>query len=314
MEKKLIPYGICFFLLSPCVVLFFLSTHWAAPQWGELFWALGNSFIQSFFSAMLTLGLGFIVALGHIRIPAERFIVKTIFEVLCLITQFVPVVVSLVGILNLIQPFPMGLIGVITVHTFLNFGLAAILLSQHMQSVWSETSDVARTLGVSRLLYWKKVGLPQIKTELGLIFLYLFSLFFTSFSIPLVVGGGRGTTLEILIYEKMRLSLDWSAAVMLAWVQIIFIFALSLLAIKTRKASVKRTADITWLGSYSGVVVLLVLMTGLFVGYSSGLADGWMQRHELSTFMNDFTFGFFNSILIGLITFVFVIGIFQVLP
>jgi thiamine transport system permease protein len=313
VEKKLIPYGICFFLLSPCFVLLLLTTNWALPQWNELFWALSNSFIQAFFSALLTLSLGFVVALGHIKIPDTRFIVRSIFETLCLITQFIPVIVSLVAVLNLIQPFPMGTVGVITVHAFLNFGLAAILLSQHMRSIWSETSNVSRTLGVGRFLFWKKVGVPQLKRELGLLFLYLFSMFFTSFSIPLVVCGGRGTTLEILIYEKMRLSTDWSAAVILAWVQIIFIFALSFLAIKARQRTTKKQADITWLGSSAGIVILVILMTGLFVGYSSGLAEGWLQRHELSTFKLDLIYGFLNSISIGLITFVLVSGIFKAL-
>ena len=311
MNKKLIPFGICFFLLSPCFVLLLLTTHWAMPQWDELFWALSNSFIQAFFSATLTLFLGFVVALGHIKIPSDKFILKSIFETLCLITQFIPVVVSLVAVLNLIQPFPMGTVGVITVHSFLNFGLAAILLSQHMRSIWGETSDVSRTLGVTRGMFWRKVGVPQLKRELGLLFLYLFSMFFTSFSIPLVVGGGRGTTLEILIYEKMRLSADWSAAVILAWVQIVFIFALSFLAMKVRKRSSKKDSDVTWLGSNVGIILLLVLMTGLFVGYSSGLAEGWMQRHELSTFKSDLIYGFINSLALGLITFVFVTGIFK---
>ncbi len=307
--RKLIPYGICFFLLSPCLVLLALTTNWGMPNFKELFWALSNSVVQSFFSALITLAIGFVVALGHLRIPANRFIVKSIFETLCLITQFIPVVVSLVGILNLIQPFPMGIPGVVVVHSFINFGLAAILLSQIMRNTWSETSDVSRTLGVGRFLYWRKIGIPQIKREIALLFLYLFSMFFTSFSIPLVVGGGRGTTLEILIYEKMRLSLDWSAAVILAWVQIIFIFGLSFLAIKHKREANKRDADLTWLGSSSGIFVLLFIMTGLFVGYSSGLADGWVQRQELLTFGNDFLFGFINSLVLGLITYIFVIGL-----
>jgi thiamine transport system permease protein len=309
MSKKIIPYGVCFLLLSPCFVLLALTSKWAIPQTDELFWALKNSFIQAFFSALLALGLGFITALGHLKIPSHRFIGKSVFEILCLITQFIPIVVSLVAILNLIQPFPVGIVGVITVHAFLNFGLAAMLLSQHMRSVWSETSDIARTLGATRFLYWRKIGIPQIKREMVLIFIYLFSMFFTSFSIPLVVGGGKGTTLEILIYEKMRLSSDWSAAIILAWIQIAFIFILSLLAFKTRKRALKKTADMTWLGSSLGIVLLLVLMTGLFAGYSSGLAEGWLQRHELITFSNDFAYGFLNSLALGLITYILVMGI-----
>ncbi len=311
MVKKIIPFGICFLLLSPCFVLLGLTQKLIFPKQEELIWALSNSFIQAFASATLTIFLGFIVALGHLKIPSHRFIVRSFFETLCLVTQFIPVVVSLVAILNLIQPFPMGVVGIVTVHAFLNFGLAAILISQHMRSICIETSDVARTLGVSRFLFWRKVGIPQMKRELALIFIYLFSMFFTSFSIPLVVGGGRGTTLEILIYEKMRLSSDWSSAIILAWVQIIFIFALSLFAFKNRKKAVKKEADLTWLGSYFGAGFLVLVMTGLFVGYSSGLAEGWIQRHELSIFSSDFIYGFFNSLLIGLMTYFLVIGIFK---
>jgi thiamine transport system permease protein len=171
---------------------------------------------------------------------------------------------------------------------------------------------VARTLGVGRFLFWKKIGFPQIRREIGFIFLYFFSLFFTSFSVPIIIGGGRGTTLEILIYEKMRLSSDWSSAILLAWIQIAFIFILSLLALNSRKkVIVKKSVDISWLGSNFGIVLLIILMTGLFAGYSTGLLEGWELRQDLATFKSDLFYGFLNSIALGLITFIFVTGIFK---
>lgn len=313
MNHKLIPFGICLFLLSPCIALLGLTHQWSLPSGSELIWALTNSTIQAFCSALLTLFLGFWVALSHIRISKKNAVLKSMFEALCLVTQFIPVVVSLVGIMNFVQPFPMGIAGMVTVHGFLNFGLAAILLSQTINSVWSETADVARTLGVSRFSYWIRIGVPQIKKDIFLLFLYFFSSFFTSFSVPLIVGGGWGTTLEILIYEKMRLSSDWSEAIILSWVQMLLVFALSILAFKRRNKAAKRTADLKWLGSSFGYIILVVLMAALFVGYSSGLSEGWIQRHDLISFQNDLIWGFVNSILLGLITFVLVTGLMKAL-
>lgn len=302
--KKTLSVGIMVFLLSSLFVLLFFIDSMGTFNWAETWWAFKNSVLQSLFSTLFTLALGFVVALGLLRIPSKRFIISAFATILCLIPQFVPVVISLVGILNGLQPYPMGMIGIVIVHIFLNFGLAAVLIQNQMRAIWSETADVARTLGVSRFKYWFKVGLPQLKKDFLLMGVFFFSIFFTSFSVPLIVGGGRGTTLEVLIYEKMRLSSDWSGAAYLAWIQAFFILLLSILTWKSRAKTAQRQSELQWLGSYMGLAPLILIMTGFFAGYGSGLMEGFEQIANLEPFASELFWGTLGSLGIAFLTFI----------
>jgi thiamine transport system permease protein len=290
-----------------------MTNRWAWPEAGELRWALTNSFFQAFFSALLTLFLGFWISLSLLQIPRSRLFLTSLFHGLCLIPQFIPLIVSLVGLFNFVQPFPQGVVGIVAVQTFLNCGFAGLLLFHSLQTVWSETSDVARSLGATRFLFWRQIGIPQLKKEISLLFVYFFSSYFTAFSIPLILGGGQGTTLEILIYEKMRISSDWSPAIFLSWIQIGFIFLLSWMASGQRKKGPKREADLSWLGSPWGLGIL-ILQSGLFLGgFGKGLFEGWRQKSDLLRFSAELGTGFLSSLALGLITFVLLTGLMKAL-
>jgi len=301
--RHLIAGGILLFFLSSLFVLLFFVDQIGSFSWTETWWAFKNSVVQAFFSTLLTLALGFVVAFGLIRIPEKRIVIISAATILCLFPQFVPIVISLVGILNGLQPFPMGTVGIVIVHVFLNFGLAAILLQNQMRATWASTLDVSRTLGVSRRSYLWRVGLPLLKNDFLLMGIFFFSQFFTSFSVPLIVGGGRGTTLEVLIYEKMRLSSDWSAAAYLAWFQAFFILALSILTWRSRAQNAPREADLRWLGSYLGLVPLVLLMAGFLAAYGSGVREGLLQLENLRTSASEIFWGAWGSLAVAFLTF-----------
>lgn len=313
IQRSLIAVGILIFLLSSFVILLFFIDAEFVFNGPETWWAFKNSVLQSFISAFFTLLLGFIVALGLMKIPERNFIASSFATLLCLVPQFVPVVISLVGIMSSLQPFPMGIPGIILVHVFLNFGLAAILMQNQIKALWGETADVSRTLGVSRWRYLRYVGLPQLKLDFLLMFVFFFSVFFSSFSVPLIVGGGRGTTLEVLIYEKMRLSSDWSAATYLGMIQASFILLLSVVTWRSRVKTVHRQAGLQWLGAYWGLIPLVLIMAWFFAGYSSGLIEGLRQVANLRPFKMDLVWGSLSSLGLAGITFVFLLYAFKLL-
>jgi thiamine transport system permease protein len=90
---------------------------------------------------------------------------------------------------------------------------------------------------------------------------------FGSFSVPLVVGGARGTTVEVLIYEKIRLSGHWSEAIILALLQSVFIFTLAFIVQKSKVPRIQRWARLDLIGQSSGVVLSLLISALYNFGY-----------------------------------------------
>ena len=114
-----------------------------------------------------------------------------------------------------------GLAGILLAHVFFNMPLAVRLLLPAWQAIPPENWRLAGQLGMAsgavfRLIEWPRLAqvLPGIA---GLVFL----LCFTSFTVVLALGGGPGrATLEVAIYQALRLDFDLTRAVALAAVQV----------------------------------------------------------------------------------------------
>jgi ABC-type Fe3+ transport system permease subunit len=66
-----------------------------------------------------------------------------------------------------------------------------------------------------------------LRSEILFLFLFVFSICLTSFSIPLVLGGAQATNLEIHIYNTLRIDGDWSRAVLYTVLQMTSLFAVA---------------------------------------------------------------------------------------
>jgi thiamine transport system permease protein len=267
---------ILLFLLSPFFILIFHFQLGFNLDYDEFLWAIKNSLVQSLGSAVLSVFFGLVVALGLLRFSGlwRRF-----FEVLLLLPNFIPTLFVLVFCLQWIEPFPMGSLGVILVHGFINVGVVAVLWSHQIESQFASQTALAFLEGASRwrLLRSLKGPIFRMATGWGL---FVFVICFSSFTIPLVVGGGRGTTLEVLIYEKIRISADLGSAMAISALQGILVFALTLLV--ARKTSPRilsggRNQKVFLLPS-KGVQILIIP----FVLWGSGyfifqMLSGWQQ-------------------------------------
>ncbi len=268
------------FLLFPFLFLFTQFQITEVPDISELWWAFKNSFLQAFFSAFFSLLIGFWISLG--LVSSQNFLkgrFGSFFEILCLAPNFLPPLFIILATLSVVEPFPMGTAGIVLIHTLMNFGLAAVLLSGLIESKIGGMAELAYIEGASRFQFITKGVLPLLRKDILLLGLFVFVICFGSFSVPLIVGGGRGTTIEVLIYEKIRLSSQWGDAVLLAFLQSGFIFVLSFLNRKGHVPVKHGFANLKILSTPSGLLVLLLLSSLYLFGYF----EGWLAGLQLLT-------------------------------
>lgn len=114
-----------------------------------------------------------------------------------------------------------GWTGILTAHAFLNFPLFLKYIGTALVDIDRTEERVALSLGATRLrvlgaVTWRKIA-PAARSALALCFLYCAS----SFLIVLMLGGGpRYSTLEVRIYQAVKVEFDLALAVKLALVQL----------------------------------------------------------------------------------------------
>lgn len=147
-----------------------------------------------------------------------------------------PVVVAVVGMLSVygrqgllnqalgalgLPPFSVfGLQGVVLAHVFFNLPLATRLLLNGWAGIPAERVRLARTLGLPPWAEFRHIEWPMLRPLLPGALLLVFLLCLTSFVVALILGGGPGaTTLELAIYQALRLDFDLGHAASLALLQ-----------------------------------------------------------------------------------------------
>jgi thiamine transport system permease protein len=176
------------------------------------------------------------------------------------------------------------------------------MIANLVESKIGSLAELAYVEGASRWQFLRNGFWPLIKNDLFLLGLFVFSVCFGSFAVPLIVGGGKGTTIEVLIYEKVRLSNNWSEAVILALFQSLFIFGVSMMARKGGARSSEKIANLKILRMFSGVGVLLLITLFSFYGYLQGVIEGVRQISSFYEIQSTLIWNFFGSILLGSLT------------
>lgn len=226
--------AILIFCLSPYVYLFSQVSSFKRIDVPELMWALANSFKQASLSAILATVFGLWIALGLNRLEMHNRTLTQFLKGALLLPSILPPFFIILTFLSWVQPFPFGVTGMVLVHFPMLAGFAAVVLQGQLNDKLGELSTVAQVMGAGRRLFWRR-SFALVRREVFALAGFLFVWAFTSFSVPLVLGGGRGTTLEILIFEKIRISGDWGAALTLSLVQSLLV-AVMLLSLPATKA------------------------------------------------------------------------------
>ncbi len=114
-----------------------------------------------------------------------------------------------------------GLTGILVAHVYLNASFASRSLLHAFESIPKEKYKLAKSLHFSTIERFIYVEWPALRTTLLSIASTIFLLCFTSFAIVLVLGGSPAyNTLEVAIYEAVKLDFDIGMALKLALIQL----------------------------------------------------------------------------------------------
>lgn len=239
----------------------------------ELWWAFKNTLIQATGSSFGSLILGFVLALGLLTVPIRW---RRYFHYLCLLPGLLPPIFILLVVLSILSPFPAGLTGVILIHILMNAGLVALMVLELIQSKLGPLSELAQVEGASQFQFFKS-AVGMLRRDLVSLFFFIFALCFCSFSVPLIAGGGKATTIEILIYEKIRISGEWGEALSLAMIQVLLLFCFSFNRLPSRKKLSGRMESSGFFRNRLGLIFLVgycLSFVGIFAFESF---SGWPQ-------------------------------------
>jgi thiamine transport system permease protein len=269
IESRLSALLLVTFLASPYLIWAFQVAHWSWPDVPQVAGAIEVVALQALLSAILCMLLGFVLFSALQSWQDRRW-----GEFALLFPNMIPPLFLILAMLSLVTPwsaFPFGLSAVIVGHALLNSGLVAVSLDRLVQSRMGGMCESAWLLGASRGLFWRKVGLPYLRADLSLLLVLVFSLCFTSFALPLVLGGGHQATLEVAIYDTIRSTGHWDHAVILAVVQTLILSLLVwfLPATDFARARAARRLDLLAIPQCKWAVFLIPVL--LFAGWFSGL-------------------------------------------
>ncbi|WP_415406340.1 ABC transporter permease subunit [Sulfurovum sp. CS9] len=114
-----------------------------------------------------------------------------------------------------------GLTGILIAHVYLNASFASRSLLHTFESIPKEKYKLAKSLNFTIFQRFLYVEWPALRPTLLSIASTIFLLCFTSFAIVLVLGGSPAyNTLEVAIYEAVKLDFDIAMALKLALIQL----------------------------------------------------------------------------------------------
>jgi len=252
-ERWWLPGALALFVLVlltglPLVALLFAAGDISAKAVTE------NAYHQrvirfSFFQAFLSASLSTLLAIPVARaLSQERnFIGRSLIVHLYSMALVIPTLVTISGIVVVygrtgwlnsvlgsmgIERFSIyGLSGILIAAVFFNMPLASRVFLQALENIPSEQWRLATQLRMNQWAQFRFIEWPAIRKQLVGIFVLVFILCFTSFTIVMTLGGGpRATTIEVAIYQALRFDFDLDTAVALALVQLIACATLLLLS------------------------------------------------------------------------------------
>ncbi|MCB8822563.1 ABC transporter permease subunit [Microvirga rosea] len=114
-----------------------------------------------------------------------------------------------------------GYPGILIAHVFLNAPFVAKIILDALHLIPAEQWRLASALGFSSGQIFRHLDWPVFRAELPGLASLVFLLCFKSFAIVLALGGGPSrATLEVAIYEALKVDLDFARAAWIALIQV----------------------------------------------------------------------------------------------
>ncbi len=204
---------------------------------------------QAGLSTGLSLALGTALALALIR--RGDFAGRSLIMAFVMAATVAPSIVIIFGIVAIygrsgpvnaalellglpIMPAIYGLHGIVLAHVVMNAPLVARVMQGALAATPPEQLRLAGMLRFSAADCFHHLDWPVIRREWPGLASFIFLLCFTSFAVVLSLGGGpANATLEVAVYQALRLEVDFARAAAIALLQIgfclSFVFGFSLL-------------------------------------------------------------------------------------
>lgn len=270
----------------------FPTTGSSIPRIGHL---VAMSGIQAGISTTLSLLTGLVLAwtLDRLRFPGRGLVVGLLSTALVL--PSLVIVSGLIAIWGrngwanlLLAPFGVstgssifGLWGIVAAHVILNGAFAARIFLDRLEAIPPEKLKLGRSLGLNAYRRLLAIDLPALAASIPGVGATIFLLCFTSFAIVLVLGGGPANqTLEVAIYEAVRLDFDLGGAVRLGLVQLLVCAAIIIPASTLTPAATLfgRRTLLHWPEhpalAFAQALILIVLLAAFLAPLAAVLARG----------------------------------------
>ncbi len=283
-----------YFLLPYFAFLKFFSSKISINS-SELFWAVKNSVLQSTVAGLICTAFGFWFAFGLLTFSKK---VQKVFLKLILIPQILPSLFSILIAFSILNPFPMGHIGVIFIFALINLGFSTYQIFVAIQNKLGRMALVSQINGLKKTVFIRKVLLPLLWPDLKLNFFLVFLFCFSSLSIPLVAGGGHGTNLEVLIFEKIFIDMNWDSAWALMLLQTGSVFIFSYLFLKDKVYAFSEFSMHSFYKSKLGGLGLIVYLLLFLGGYGLSLVTSIAAIDDISLYAAEIWSATKNSLVL----------------
>ncbi len=217
----------------------------------------------------LVIGGGFAVIERLWQQPAPRWFIG-----IMMLPVFLPPVIvstSFIATFGTQGTLPLPILysptAVLLAYSYYNIPLAYVLVRSALSGVSTATEAAAQLLGADRWQRFRHVLLPQLRLAIigtaGIIFLYSF----TSFILPLQLGGVHGQTMEVWLYQQIYLYHQPTKALLAATLQftILLIVMVVLVRTQTKPLPNKPTPESTTTSRRSWQLLRSVLATVLLL-------------------------------------------------
>ncbi|MEM7255803.1 MAG: ABC transporter permease subunit [Pseudomonadota bacterium] len=281
-----------------------------------LFWTSLQASLSTIGSIIVGVALAW--ALYHrARFPGRSLLIALLSSALVLPTLVVVLgLVSVLGrsgwlndLLNTLfsfrlTPFIYGLDGIVIAHCYFNASFAARALLTRLNSIPEEQMKLSASLGLSAWQRLRLVEWPYLSTSIPALATTIFLLCFTSFAIVLTLGGSpKYNTLEVSIFEAIKLDYDLGRALGLALIQLAICALLVIATSRTKlldhltstpadkqpiPADARITVAIQWVviavfSLFFLLPLLAVVIDGLTADWTSLLTDSLFIRATLTS-------------------------------
>lgn len=186
----------------------------------ENIWSvIGNSILSSMLTTVISVTLAYVLAVCTER---TAILGKRIFRILVTLPMLIPSVSIgmgavllggnngiLTNLLGLSESPIYGLGGIVWGSVMYSFPVAYLMLSNILKYEDRSPHDAATVLGVSGVRRFFAITLPYLKKPLIVTAFSVFTLSFTDYGVPLMVGG-KFKTLPMLMYQEVIGQLDFA--------------------------------------------------------------------------------------------------------